>query len=148
MASPDLTHNYAKSCQKTCIFFFFFSFSFFFLHCSIIIININTRKILYNAHIKPHADYVSAVWGGCSEEHFRKRFNSLHRRAGKLILLDPSLSTEPNISALRILNLPQQFPYNKELFMYKVLNNNSPNNLAQLFISHQSPFLFLFFLFA
>ena len=39
---------------------------FFFLHCNIII-NINTRRIFYNAHIKPHIDYVSAVWNGCSE---------------------------------------------------------------------------------
>ena len=121
---------------------------FFFLHCNIIIININTSKIFYNAHIKPHIDYVSAVWDGCSEENFKKIFNSLHQRAGKLILPDPSLSPEPNISAFRILNLPQQFTYNKELVMYKVVNNNSPNNLAQLFISHQSTFLFLFFPFA
>ena len=110
---------------------------FFFLHCNIIIININTRKIFYNADIKLHIDYVSAVWDGCS--------NSLHQRAGKWLVPDPSLSTEQNISAFRILNLPQQFTYNKELLLYKVLHNNSPNNLAQLFISHQSPFFFFFF---
>ena len=45
---------------------------FSFLHCNIIIININTRKIFYNAHIKPNTDYVSAVWDGCSEENFKK----------------------------------------------------------------------------
>ena len=44
--------------------------------CSKIIININTRKIFYNAHIKPHIHYVSAVWDDCSEEHFKKIFNS------------------------------------------------------------------------
>ena len=36
------------------------------------------------------------------------------------------------MSALGILNLPQG------IFMHKVLNNNSPNYLAQLFISRQS----------
>ena len=101
---------------------------------------------LYTADIKLHTGYVSAVWDGCNKEHL-KIFNSLHRRAGKWILPDPSLSTEPNISAFRILNLPQQSTYNKELFMYKVLNNNSPNNLAQLFISHQSSFSFFLFFF-
>ena len=45
---------------------------FSFLHCNIIIININTRKIFYNAHIKPNTDYVSAVWDGCSEENLKK----------------------------------------------------------------------------
>ena len=34
--------------------------------------------------------------------------------------------------ALGILNLPQQIAYNKGIFMHKVLNNNSPNYLAQL----------------
>ena len=42
------------------------------------------------------------------------------------------------MSALGILSLPQQLAYNKGIFMHKVLNNNSPNYLAQLFISHQS----------
>ena len=42
------------------------------------------------------------------------------------------------MSALRILNLPQQLAYNKGVFTHKVLNNNSPNYLAQLFVSHQS----------
>ena len=37
-----------------------------------IIININTKKIFYNADIKLHIDYVSAVWDGCNKEHFKK----------------------------------------------------------------------------
>ena len=41
------------------------------------------------------------------------------------------------MSALGILNLPQQLAYNKGIFTRKVLNNNFPNYLAQLFISHQ-----------
>ena len=77
------------------------------------------------------------MWDGCIEVHLKK-LNSLHRRVGKLILPDPSRSTEQKMSALGILNLPQQLAYNKGIFMQKVLNNNSPNYLAQLFISHQS----------
>ena len=44
------------------------------------------------------------------------------------------------MSALGILNLPQQLVYNKGIFMHKVLNNNSSNYLAQLFVSHQSDY--------
>ena len=40
--------------------------------------------------------------------------------------------------ALGILNLRQQLAYNKGIFMHKVLNNNSPNYLAQIFVSHRS----------
>ena len=54
------------------------------------------------------------------------------------VLPDPSLSIEQTMSALGILNLPQQLAYNKGIFMHKILNNNSPNYLAQLFISHRS----------
>ena len=35
-------------------------------------INIDTRKIFYNAHIKPHIDYASVMWGGCGEVYFKK----------------------------------------------------------------------------
>ena len=103
------------------------------------IINIDTRKLFYNAYIKLDIDYASVVWDGCGEVHLKtNKLNSLHRRAGKLIFPDPSLSTEQKMSALGILNLPQQLVYNKGIFMHKVLNNNSQNYLAQLFISHQS----------
>ena len=69
-------------------------------------------------------------------KYIKKKPEPLHRKAGKLILPDPSLSTEQKMSALKILNLPQQLAYNKGIFMHKVLNNNSANYLAQLFISH------------
>ena len=87
--------------------------------------------------IKPHIDYASVVWDDCGEVYLKK-WDSLHRRAGKLILPDPSLSTEQKMSALGMLSLPQQLTYNKGIFMNKVLNNNSTNYLAQVFINHQS----------
>ena len=36
------------------------------------IINIDTRKLFYNAHIKPHIDYVSVVRDVCGKVHFQK----------------------------------------------------------------------------
>ena len=101
---------YAKACQKQQLF----------LLSQLQHINIDTRKPFYNAHIKPHIDYASVVWDGCGEVHFKK-LNSLHRRAGKLILPDTSLSTEQKMSALGILNLPQQLAYSKGIFMHEVL---------------------------
>ena len=47
------------------------------------------------------------------------------------------LSTEWKVNALGILNLTQHLTYSKGIFMYKVLNNNSPNYLAHLSVSHQ-----------
>ena len=31
------------------------------------IVDIDTRKLFFNAHIKPHIDYASVVWDGCSD---------------------------------------------------------------------------------
>ena len=38
------------------------------------IVNIDTRKLFLNAHIKPHIDYASVVWDGCSDV-LKKRLN-------------------------------------------------------------------------
>ena len=57
------------------------------------IVDIDARKLFFNAHIKPHTDYASVVWDECSDV-LKKRLNSLHRRAVKLILPDTTLTTE------------------------------------------------------
>ena len=46
--------------------------------------DIDTTKLFFNAHSKPHIDCASVVWDGCGEV-FKKRENSLHRRAVKFI---------------------------------------------------------------
>ena len=43
-----------------------------------------TRKLFFNAHVKPHADCTSVMWDGCSDV-LKKRLNYLHRRAVQLI---------------------------------------------------------------
>ena len=57
------------------------------------IVDIDTRKLFFSAHIKPHVDYASVVWDGCSDV-LKKRFNSLHRRAEKFIFPDTILTTD------------------------------------------------------
>ena len=124
MASPDQSHT-CKSTSKKLSSFSTATYQ-----------HRYQKTLLQRSHKISHRLCVSSVgwlWRGTL-----KKLNFLHRRAGKLILPDPSLSTEQKTSALWILNLPQQLAYNKGIFMHKVLNNNSPNYLAQLFISHQS----------
>ena len=58
-----------------------------------ITIDTDTRKLFFNAHIKPHTDYASVVWDGYSDV-LKKRLNSLHKRAVKLILPDTTLTTD------------------------------------------------------
>ena len=57
------------------------------------IVDIDTRKLFFSAHIKPHIDYALVVWDGCSDVP-KKRLHSLHRRAVKLIFPDKNLPTD------------------------------------------------------
>ena len=81
------------------------------------IVDTDTLKLFFNAHIKSHIDYASAVWGGCSDD-LEKRLNSLLLRAGKLILPDKNLTTDKKLNKIGILNLHKQLDYNKGVFMY------------------------------
>ena len=94
------------------------------------IVDIDTRKLFFNAHIKLHIDYAaSVVWDGCSNV-LKKRSNSLHRRAVKLILPDTS---DQKLKEMRIMSLQKQLEYNKGLFMYRVLSNEAPEYMSNLY---------------
>ena len=89
------------------------------------IVDIDTRKLFFSAHIKPHIDYASIVGYGCSDA-LKKRLNSLYRRAVNLILPDTTLTTDRKLKEVKIMNLQKQPEYNKGLFMYGVLSNEAP----------------------
>ena len=89
------------------------------------IVSIDTRKLFFNAHIKPHTDYASVVWDGCSDV-LKKRLNSLHRRAVKLVFPDAILTTDHKLNEMRIMSLQKPLEYNKGLFMYRDFSNEAP----------------------
>ena len=96
------------------------------------IVDIDTRKLFFNAHIKPHIDYASVVWDGCSDV-LKKRLNSLHRRPVKVILPDTALTTDQKLKEMRIMSLQKQLEYNKGLFMYRLLSNEAPEYISNLY---------------
>ena len=102
-------------------------------------VDTNSRLLFYNAHIKSHIDYASTVWDGSSDIHL-KRLNSLHRRAAKLILPDPSLSTDQKFDKLDILPLDKHLLFNKGVMMFKIRNETQPKYLCELFSRHESPY--------
>ena len=77
-------------------------------------------------------DYASVVWDGCSDVLI-KRLNSLHRRAIKLILPDTTLTTDQKLKEMRIMSLQKQLEYNKRLFMNRVLSNEAPEYISNLY---------------
>ena len=96
------------------------------------IVDIDTRNLFFNAHIKPRIDYASVVWDGCSDV-LKKRLISLHRRGVKLILPDTTLTIDQKLKDMRIMSLRKQFECNKGLFMYRVLSNEAPEYISNLY---------------
>lgn len=82
-------------------------------------------------------DYASTVWDMCAQTHM-EHVNSLYRRAAKLILPDPSLSTDDKMRKLNILPLRKQFEYNKSIFMYKITNQLAPSYLFKFLEASQT----------
>ena len=94
--------------------------------------DIDTRKLFFNVHIKPHIDYASVMWDGCSVV-LKKRLNAPHRRAAKLILLETTLTTDKKLKEMRIMSLQKQTEYNKGLFMYRLFSNEAPEYISNLY---------------
>jgi exonuclease III len=89
------------------------------------------RLSFYYAHILSHINYASNVWCGASANNL-KLMQSLHRRAAKMILPDPALTTEEKQRQLGILTLDNQFIYNIAILMFKVRQNLAPTYLRGL----------------
>ena len=109
------------------------------------VVDIDTLKLVFNAHIKSHTDYASVVWGGCSDT-LKNRLNSLLRRAGKLIFPDKNLTTDQKLNKIGTMILHKRLDYNKGVklnkigtmilhkwldynkgvFMYRALTHNAP----------------------
>ena len=101
------------------------------------IVDVDTKKLFFNAYIKLHIDY---VWDGCSDvlNNNKRRLNSLHRGAVKLILPDKTLTTDQKLKEMRIMSLQKQPEYNNGLFMYRLLSNEASEYISNLY-THTLP---------
>ena len=88
-------------------------------------VDADARKMFFQAHCLSHINYASTIWCGASEVHLKK-LNSLHRRAGKLILSDEAMTTSEKLKTLNILPLQKQFKYNTAVLMFKIINGKAP----------------------
>ena len=95
--------------------------------------------MFYNANIKPHVDYCSTLWDGAADVHLQK-LNSIHRRAGKIILKNPALTTDEKFQHLKLLPLSSQLKFNKGVFMYKAWKETLPPYLNDIFKKHHSKY--------
>ena len=62
----------------------------------------------------------------------------MHRRAVKFIFPDTTLTTDQKLKEMRIMSLQKQLEYNKGLFVYRVLNDEAPVYISNLY-THTFP---------
>ena len=72
------------------------------------------------------------MWDRCSDV-LKKKLNSLHGRAVKLVPPDTTLTTHQKLKEMRIMSLQKQLEYNKGLFIYRVLSNKAPGYISNLY---------------
>ena len=96
------------------------------------LVDFDCRMLFYDAHIRSHLCYASTVWDCCSDVHLKK-LNSLQRRAVKLILPNPNLSTDEKLEQSGLLSLQRQLQYNRGVFMYKIWTQQTPSYLFEMF---------------
>ena len=100
-------------------------------------LDLNSRKIFFNAYIMSHMNYASTIWDSASANILKPLF-SLHRRALKLVLLKPSSLTLSDYKALDILPLKSKLKYNKAVFVFKIMSGFAPPSLQNRFVTNCS----------
>ena len=102
-------------------------------------IDAETRKMFFNAHIRPHIDYISVIWDLTSNNSLKK-LNSLYRRSAKLIHDRTPISTDEKLRALHMLPLELHLLMNKAVFMRKVTLTKTPLHITELFPRTTNPY--------
>ena len=111
--------------------------SLFLLNRLKIYIDSDARKVFFNAHCVSHINYASTVWSSSAQNHLKK-LNTLYKRGAKIILPDPTLSTQEKQSELDILPLNKQLEFNKLVSVFKTRFNLTPDYISNLFMkSHR-----------
>ena len=95
-------------------------------------LDIDMRKIFFNAHIQSIIDYSSTLWDGASNNSM-KQLNCSYKRALKMILLKSSSLTQSDYKLLDILPLHLKLKYNKAVYMHRVVFGKAPPSIVNLF---------------
>ena len=103
------------------------------------LVDLSSCKLFFNCHVRSHIDYASVIWDGCSLA-ISRNLASLHRRCAKFLLPIANMSVEEKQKSLGILNLQEQFLFNKAVFMFRALNGLAPHYIESLF--HKKKFMY------
>lgn len=95
-------------------------------------VSVDIQKKYYQGYILPLMDYGSVVWGTTSAANI-DRLMKLQKRAARIILrADFTTPSAVMFHKLDWLPVDKRLKYNKAVFIYKALNNLSPQYIADL----------------
>ena len=98
-------------------------------------LNVPTRKLFYNAYILPHLDYCCTIWGNANSE-LMNTLIKFQKRAARSILDKPIETPSGELfTELKWMTFPKRVMYQKDVLMYKIMNNLAPPYLANIFKS-------------
>ena len=96
-------------------------------------ININVRKLFFNAYILPHLDYCCTIWGNTSK-YLLNEMLKFQKRAARIILdKEFDAPSEELFFQLRWMKFHDRLIYKKAILVYKSLHNECPEYLANRF---------------
>ena len=95
-------------------------------------LNLEARKLFFNAHIQSVIDYASTLWDSASENSFKPLIR-LHKRALKVVLLKKTTLSELDYMNLGILPLKARLSYNKGTLMHKIIHGCVPQTIFSKF---------------
>ena len=102
-------------------------------------LNLDSRKMFFNAYILPHIDYCCSVWGNTSHLSLDKILK-FQKRAARIIL-DQSFDTPSAglFSKLKWMTVYERIDYKKSILVYKSLHADSPQYISSKFkyITHE-----------
>lgn len=97
-------------------------------------LNIDNRKLYFNAYILPHLDFCSTLWGNSSQQSLNKLL-LFQKRAARVILdiKDYYTPSEDMFRELNWMTIYDRIHYQKSILMYKCMNGICPEYLCSSF---------------
>ena len=95
-------------------------------------VKLEYRILFYKAYIQPHLDYCSTLWGNTTAKNIRK-LTRLQKRACRIMLGRDYCNFESSLEILNLQTFSQRVTFNQAVFMYKVVNNDLPDYICEMF---------------
>ena len=101
-------------------------------------LNLQSRKLFFNAYILPHLDYCSTIWGNCTKENLDRIINFLKKAVRLILDKDINAPSHELFQQLGWFHFDERVEYRKAVLVYKSLHSLAPGYLRRKFTYKQN----------